>query len=101
MGAVSLRITLRPAAQAEFDEGYDWYEQRRPGYGEVFVSRVQEVFDFRMIAPLVHAIVFRDIRRAVVQQFPYRVYYRVKENKIVVISAFHSNRDPRIWQSRS
>lgn len=98
---MSLPIVFRPVAQAEFDEAYDWYERQGTGLGDVFATRVQEVLHRLAATPLVHSVVLRDIRKAVVQQFPYCVYYRVKKTRIVVISVFHTRRDPRIWQSRS
>ena len=42
---MSLPIVLRQEARAEFDDAFDWYEQRRPGLGVDFVGQVQEVFD--------------------------------------------------------
>jgi hypothetical protein len=40
---VSLPISFRPEARAEFDDAYDWYEGRRPGLGEAFADQVQQV----------------------------------------------------------
>lgn len=42
---MSLPVVLRPEARVEFDEAFDWYEQRRLGLGVDFVAQVQEVFD--------------------------------------------------------
>ena len=39
-----LSIVLRRAAQSEFDEAADWYEQQRRGLGRDFVKQVQAVF---------------------------------------------------------
>lgn len=46
------------------------------------------------------APVFEDIRRAVVQRFPYSVFYRIEAAQIVVIAVFHTKRDPKNWQER-
>ncbi|HEX4589867.1 MAG TPA: type II toxin-antitoxin system RelE/ParE family toxin [Gemmataceae bacterium] len=98
---MNLPLTVRRAARLEYDLAVDWYEQRRPGLGADFIRRIKDQLDGIVAAPLAHAIVHRDIRRAVVEQFPYVVYYRVLTTKIVVTAVFHSSRDPRIWQSRS
>jgi plasmid stabilization system protein ParE len=96
-----LPITIRRAAQAEYDEAVDWYERQRPGLGAKFARRIKEQLDRLVATPLMHGIVYKDIRKAVVTQFPYFIYYRVLATKIVVIAVFHSSRDPRIWQSHS
>jgi plasmid stabilization system protein ParE len=98
---VTVPLTIRRAAQAEYDGAVDWYEQQRPGLGAEFARRVKEQLDAIGAAPFAHAIAHRDIRKAVVQQFPYTVYYRVLKTKTVIVSVFHDHRDPRDWQSRS
>ncbi len=42
---MSLSIVLRPAAQEEFDEAVDWYEQKSAGLGVEFLNRVEEALD--------------------------------------------------------
>ena len=95
------RVVLRRAARAEFDEEGDWYERRRPGLGAAFAAAVQETFDRVAAQPQLHPIVLRDIRRVVVRGFPYCVYYRERPSTVVVLSMFHTSRDPSVWQGRN
>jgi plasmid stabilization system protein ParE len=98
---VSLPVVLRDEAQAEFDEAFDYYEGQRPGLGVDFAERVQRVFDQIAVNPQQHAVVFADIRKAVVTRFPYCVFYRADATRVEVIAVFHSRRDPSIWQGRA
>ena len=41
---MTFSIVLRPEARAEFDEAFDWYEQRRAGLGAEFSERVHAAF---------------------------------------------------------
>lgn len=100
MGQVSLPVILDPEARAEFDESYDWYEQRRSGHGDVFAEAIRRVFDRISSMPRMHAQVLGDVRKAVVRAFPYCVYYREESNCVRVLAVFHTSRDPRIWQDR-
>ena len=93
-------VIVDPEAQAEFDEGYDYYESKRGGLGETFADAVQVVLDRIGQMPRIHRVVFADIRRAVVRGFPYCVYYREEASLIRVLSVFHTSRDPTIWQLR-
>jgi plasmid stabilization system protein ParE len=101
VGALNLPVILDPEARHEFDQGYDYYEGRRPGLGETFADAVQVVLDRIGVTPQLHRIVFGDIRRAVVLGFPYCVYYRQEAARVRVLSVFHTSRDPHIWQSRA
>jgi toxin ParE1/3/4 len=95
-----MTIVLDPEAQAEFDDGYDFYASRGVGLGEAFANRIQVVLDRIGAMPRQHRIVFENIRRAVVRGYPYCVYYREEYSHVRVLSVFHTSRDPSIWQSR-
>jgi plasmid stabilization system protein ParE len=97
---VSLPIVLRDEARAEFDEAFDYYEAQKAGLGVDFADRVQEVFDRIAANPHLHAVVFADVRKAVVARFPYCVFYRAEPTRVQVIAVFHTRRDPSIWQGR-
>jgi plasmid stabilization system protein ParE len=97
---MSLPVRLSAEAEAEYDDAGDWYERRHPGKGAVFTQAVQDVLDLVSAHPRMHAVVFKDVRKAVVTGFPYVVYYREEAGGLVVISVFHTSRDPADWQSR-
>jgi len=67
----------------------------------VFGAEVQAVLDTIAGRPDRYPVVVRDVREAPVARFPYCVYYRVRPGRVVVISVFHTSRDPAVWQSRS
>jgi toxin ParE1/3/4 len=94
-------VVLRQAARAEFDAAGDWYERKRAGLGATFTAAVERVFDQIGVQPQSHAVVVRDVRRAVVRGFPYCVYYRERPSTIVVLAVFHTSRDPSGWRSRT
>jgi hypothetical protein len=74
---MSLLVVLTPAAQAEFDEAADWYEQRA-GLGIAFTTTIRDTLNRIAAIPELHQIVYQDIRRGFVRRFPYSVFYRVK-----------------------
>jgi toxin ParE1/3/4 len=98
---VRLPIVLRVEAEQEFDEAFDYYDERRVGLGAEFVAEVQRVFDRLAVSPMMHQIVFADIRKGVVRRFPYCVFYRPHPDHVEVIAVFHTSRDPSVWQSRT
>jgi toxin ParE1/3/4 len=95
-----LPLRLLPDARDEFDAAVDWYEQQRPGLGTVFLDRVREVFARIAANPQLHATVYQDVRKAVVQKLPYVMLYKEEAGEVVVIAVFHTARDPVIWQGR-
>ena len=83
---MSLPIRLLPEARDEFDAAVDWYEQQRPGLGTAFLDRVRDVLARIAANPQLHAILYQDVRKAVVQKFPYVVLYKEESGEVVVIA---------------
>jgi plasmid stabilization system protein ParE len=97
---MSLPVRLLPEAKAEFDNDTDRYESQQAGLGVDFVAKVGEVLNRIAHNPRLHAKVYHDVRKTVVRRFPYVVLYREDPGEVVVISVFHTSRDPAAWQSR-
>jgi plasmid stabilization system protein ParE len=93
-------VRLLPDALVEFDEAVDWYEQQSAGLGTKFLNRVREVLGHAATDPQRHAAIYLDVRKMLVPKFPYVILYRDVPNEVLVISVFHTSRDPSIWKSR-
>jgi len=98
---MSLRVVFRHVARVEFDSAADWYEQRRVGLGLLFTTAVHQVLDRIVVHPDFYPRVFSEIREAPVSGFPYCVYFFEEEDRVVILSVFHTARDPAIWQRRA
>lgn len=96
-----MQIVVRPAAAADIDEAFLWYEGQRPGLGHEFLAAAQRLIDAVARHPLRYPIVRRDTRRALLRRFPYAVYFRVYGEVIVVVACMHGRRSPRRWQART
>lgn len=99
--SVKLPVVLRPEAQSEFDEAFDWYEARRPGLGVEFVGEIEALLTRVSDAPERYQVVYREVRHAVSHRFPYAVLFKVESHQIVVLAVFHSKRNPHRWQTRA
>ena len=73
--SVTFPVTIRHAAREEYDRKRSiGTSSSGPDSAPEFARRVKEQLDAIEIALLAHAVAHRDIRKAVVQQFPsYRV----------------------------
>ena len=95
-----MRFIVRPAAAADIDEAFLWYEGQRAGLGAEFLSAAQALIDPIAENPHKHPVVGRNTRRALLRRFPYAIYYRVYDEIVVVVACMHGRRDPRRWQTR-
>ena len=93
------RVSFRPQAEAEAIETRDWYEERRDGLGGEFRAALEQTIDRIVSNPLMYPRVHRATRRAILQRFPYTIYFRVAGEEIVVL-AVHGRQHPQRWQLR-
>ena len=98
---MSLPLAFRPEVRDDLDEAFLWYEARRPGLGEVYLTAVQGGLDRIAAHPERHAVVARDVRRSLVRRFSAAVYYRVEADRVLILAVVHGRLDPKRWQSRS
>jgi plasmid stabilization system protein ParE len=98
---MSLSVTFRRAARAEFIEAAAWYESQRLGLGVEFIAEIERSVDAAAERPTTYAAIYKDVRRVVANRFPFSVYFRAEERRTVFLAVFHGRRNPVIWQGRS
>ena len=95
-----MSILVRPAAAADVDEAFLWYERQRVGLGNEFLAAVQSALGDVVAHPTKYPVILRDTRRVLVRRFPYGIFYRLYGEAVVVVACMHGRRDPRRWRSR-
>ena len=96
-----LDVAFLHAARAEFIDASAWYESRRSGLGREFIAEIDRCVARAAEQPLQYAAVHGGIRRVVANRFPYGVYFRTEETRVVIMAIFHSRRNAAIWQART
>lgn len=97
---MAAELVVAPEAELDVAEAYGWYESRRAGLGEEFLSTVDACLEGIRRQPESHAVVHETYRRALVRRFPYAVFYEYAEGKVTVYSVFHTSRNPEKWRQR-
>jgi len=72
---VSRRLIVRPEAEAELVDAFDWYEERVPGLGSEFLLCVDAAFGSILRSPQQFPRVHRIVRRTLTRRFPYEVFF--------------------------
>ena len=97
---MSLSVVTRPAAAAEIETAYRWYEKERAGLGFEFLEAVDKLVRTIAENPERFPVIRRDVRRALLRRFPYSIFYSIVSGHIVVIACFHGKRNPKVWRGR-
>ena len=98
---MSHELIVRPEAEAELAEAFDWYEQRLTGLGSEFLFSVEVAFRSLRRNPYQYPVLYRDLHRVLLHRFPYQVLFNIEVRRIFVLAVFHAKRDPKHWRERS
>ena len=94
------RVLFTEAAQNDFAEAIDWYEDESLEVADRFEQAIDEIVRRIEDNPRQFAPSPFDTRRAVLRRFPYLLIFRERADACYVVAVFHTSRDPSLWQER-
>ena len=94
-------IIVRPEAQLEVQEAFDYYEEKTQGLGFEFMRSLDAALQSVKRNPFSYQTIYKESRRILIRKFPYALFYLVEEKQIIVIACFHQKRHPIDWLRRS
>jgi len=97
---MAAKLIIAPEADQDVADAFGWYEGRRLGLGEEFLSCVDASIQTIRRALEMHPVVHETYRRALVRRFPYAIFYEHVGETVTVYSVFHTSRDPDKWRQR-
>lgn len=89
------RVIIRPNAEADAREAWEWYESRRPGLGDEFLLEIEAVVYSLKVDPERRPFYYLEFRRALTRRFPYKIFYRIEGERVMVFRILHSKREHR------
>ncbi len=94
-------VRLLSLAQAELDEAFLWYEDQVVGLGYSFLEEFHHSVKLIASFPTLYEQISKDIRRCIMNRFPYGIIYGVDDNEIIIIAVAHLKRKPNYWVDRN
>jgi toxin ParE1/3/4 len=95
-------LIVKPEAEADIIQAASWYESREQRLGLEFLSDIQRSITRALHNPKAF-LRFRtkpEVRRVLTRLFPYRIYFILKPDVLVVFAVLHAARNDRIWRQR-
>jgi len=86
-----IRIVLSPEAEADALEAFRFFEERREGLGERFRDHLGRAFARVQEQSGESPVVYRKLRRKLVQRFPYMVLYQLLPGVLYIVAS-HAHR---------
>lgn len=97
---MTYEVRLREEADRDLAEAALWYELHGNGLGFQFLDEVLRVLATIAEHPFIYPVMWRETRRALMNRFPFGIYFRRSNGMIVVVAVMHGSRHPRKWMGR-
>ena len=97
------RLIIRPEAEADLTDAAVWYDNQEPGLALELISEVHSAIARAFKNPESFTCLHRNpmVRRVLTRRFPYRVFFIVRFDAIVVFAVLHAARHDRVWKHRA
>lgn len=70
-----------------------WYESQRAGLGAEFRNEIKLAIAILERHPERRPIYYRGFRRLLTRRFPYKIFYRIEGQRVIVFRVLHAKRD--------
>jgi hypothetical protein len=94
------RLDIRAEAELDMIEAGLWYENEREGLGADFSFEVDKIVARIVENPLQFQEREPGTRLAMVDRFPYGVYFIDEPDKVTLFGVLHLHRHPDTWKQR-
>ncbi len=91
---------FHPEAEEEFNEAIEYYEGCELGLGYDFSIEVLAAIQNIINYPTAWPIIEEDVRRCLVNRFPYGVVYSHEQGEAFILAIMHLSRHPDYWKNR-
>lgn len=92
---MSYNVVVKPEARTDVIEAEEWYENSANGLGKKFTNAFIAATYRITESPELYPNYYNDVKRCIINKFPYSVYYYIDERKIVILGCFHFKRNPK------
>ena len=90
-------LIVLASAAFEMDAAFAWYENRQPGLGTDFLRACDAAFSAIARMPEAYRVIRPRVRRALLRRFPYMVFFRATDDRVVVLAVVHVRQSPDVW----
>ncbi len=94
---MAYQYMFNPVAADEYEEAFNWYEQKSVIAADNLIVAVQEAITAICKNPYRYRNTYKNLRELTLKKYPYNLIYLIDENKklITVISLYHHKRNPK------
>ncbi|MBD5770294.1 type II toxin-antitoxin system RelE/ParE family toxin [Marinomonas colpomeniae] len=94
---MSYQVRIRPKVEDDLKEAYSYFEQCKIGLGTDFIQCIEASLSKISDNPKQYPVIHKTLHRALVNKFPYSIFYKIHEDIIIIFAVMHCAREPKKW----
>jgi toxin ParE1/3/4 len=94
------RLFIKPSAEMDAMDAANWYNHKVDGLGNEFLLALEAKINSIKRNPHQFAIIYKNIRRALTERFPFGLFFIVENEAVYVLAIIHTSRSPKTWMKR-
>lgn len=93
-------IEIKEEAETDVIDIIKWYNEQQTNLGLEFYEVLLIMYDEICKQPLLFKLIFKQYRKATTLHFPYNIFFRIDDDKVIIMGVFHQKRKPSLWKKR-
>lgn len=93
-------LIIKPFAELDMTDAALWYNNIRDGLGDDFLLALDAKINTIIRNPKQFQNVYKNIRRALTDRFPYSIFFTIENSTIIVLAVLHTGRNPKVLKNR-
>lgn len=95
-----MKYSFHPEALEEYLGAVSYYAAISQPLAKSFVQAVERGIERILAHPEAWQIVEEDVRRHLINRFPFGIYYCIEGDRILICALMHMSRHPDYWKGR-
>ncbi|TDQ18520.1 ParE-like toxin of type II ParDE toxin-antitoxin system [Algoriphagus boseongensis] len=92
-------LIIKPEAETDIRDIFEWYESKVPGLGEYFLSDLEEKFEKVILEPKGYQFHHQNFRFAFLKKFPVSIHFKIEGNRVYVFGVLSTSANPGKWRN--
>lgn len=98
---MEFKLFIFPEAQEDIEYASFWYELNKNELGSEFILALDAELNQIRNNPHIHNKIYKEFIRAIIDRFPYAIFYIIDDYRINILAIIHLSRNPKIWKKRN
>jgi plasmid stabilization system protein ParE len=87
---VKWRVSIRPRAEMDLQQAWQWYEREQSGLGDKFLAEMRELIQSLHEYAERTPEYYRGFHRLLAPRFPHKIFYRIQGDRVIVFLVLHT-----------